>query len=42
MSAKHWLLGLLVLLQVTWAAPQLARADAQQYVWLGLDALSAV
>jgi quinol monooxygenase YgiN len=32
MSAKHWLLGLLVLLQVTWAAPQLARADAQQYV----------
>ena len=32
MSAKHWLLGLLVLLQVTCAAPQLARADTQVYV----------
>ena len=32
MSTKHWLLGLLVLLQVTCAAPQLARADTQVYV----------
>src|SRR5215471_2294970 len=31
MFAKHWWLGLLVLLQVTCAAPQLARADVQQY-----------
>src|SRR5215471_4203440 len=32
MFAKHWLRGLLALLLVTGAAPQLARADAQQYV----------
>jgi len=32
MFAKHWLRGLLALLLVTCAAPQLARADVQQYV----------
>ena len=32
MFAKHWLRGLLALLLVTCAAPQLARADTQQYV----------
>ena len=31
MSAKHWLRGLLALSLVTCAAPQLARADTQQY-----------
>jgi quinol monooxygenase YgiN len=37
MFAKHWLRGLLVLLQVTCAAPQLARADVQQYVVLYIE-----
>jgi len=32
MFAKHWLRGLLALLLVTGAAPQLARAEVQQYV----------
>jgi quinol monooxygenase YgiN len=32
MFAKHWLRGLLALLLVTYAAPQIARADVQQYV----------
>jgi quinol monooxygenase YgiN len=32
MLAKHWLRGLLALLLITCAAPQLARADVQQYV----------
>jgi len=31
MFAKHWLRGLLALLLVTCAAPQLARADVEQY-----------
>jgi len=32
MFAKHWLRGFLALVLVTCAAPQLARADIQQYV----------
>ena len=32
MFAKHWLRGLLAFLLATCAAPQLARADVQQYV----------
>src|SRR5947209_6801408 len=32
MLAKHWLPGLLAFVLVTCAAPQVARADTQQYV----------